>query len=340
MGGHRVAVVGATGAVGQELLHILEEREFPVAELKVLASARSVGREVEFTGERLKVEEARPEAFAGLDLAFFAAGGSVSEALVPEAVKRGTVCIDNTSAFRLDPQTPLVVPEVNPEDVRWHRGIIANPNCSTIIMCVALYPLHQAARVKRVVVSTYQAVSGAGAKAMETLRSQSQAILEGRKFVPQVLPYAKAPKHYPIAFNLIPQIDVFAEQGYTKEEWKMVKETQKIMHAPEIAVTATTVRVPVFRCHSESVNVETERKLSVEEARRLLSAAPGVVVMDDPAQMLYPMPDRLSGKDEVFVGRVREDLTIPCGLNLWVVGDQIRKGAALNAIQIAELLDA
>ncbi|MGE5507067.1 MAG: aspartate-semialdehyde dehydrogenase [Chitinophagales bacterium] len=338
MSGYRVAVVGVTGAVGQELLHILEERNFPVAELKALASARSVGREVEFRGEKVKVAEATPESFAGVEIAFFSAGGGVSQTLVPEAVRRGAVCIDNTSAFRLDPEVPLVVPEVNPEDIKWHRGIIANPNCSTIIMVVALNPLHQAAKVKRVVVSTYQAVSGAGAQAMEVLRAQSRAVIEGRDFTPEILPYGKAPRHYQIAFNLLPQIDVFAEAGYTKEEWKMVHETQKIMHAPEVKVTATTIRVPVFRCHSESVNVEMERKLTVEEARRILAAAPGVVVQDDPANMEYPMPAELSGRDEVFVGRVREDLTVDSGLNLWVVGDQIRKGAALNAIQIAERL--
>lgn len=338
MSGHRVAVVGATGAVGQELLQILEERAFPIDDLKVLASARSAGREVVFKGERLRIEEAKPESFQGVEVAFFSAGGSVSEALVPEAVRRGAVCIDNTSAFRLDPKIPLVVPEVNPEDISWHSGVIANPNCSTIIMCVALQPLHRAARIKRVVVSTYQAVSGAGAQAMEVLRAQSRAVLDGRDVSPEILPCAKAPRHYPIAFNLIPQIDVFAEGGYTKEEWKMVRETQKIMHDPGIAVTATTVRVPVFRCHSETLNIETERKLSPEEARRLLADAPGVVVMDDPAQLVYPMPTDLSGRDEVFVGRIREDFSVERGLNLWVVGDQIRKGAALNAIQIAELL--
>lgn len=331
-------MVGVTGAVGQELLHILEERNFPVAELKPLASARSAGRTVEFCGEKVKVAEATPESFAGVDIAFFSAGGGVSEALVPEAVRRGAVCIDNTSAFRMHPEVPLVVPEVNPEDIRLHRGIIANPNCSTIIMCVALYPLHQAATVKRVVVSTYQAVSGAGAQAMEVLRAQSRAVLDGGEVTPEILPYGKGPRHFQIAFNLLPQIDAFAEGGYTKEEWKMVGETQKIMHAPEVKVTATTIRVPVFRCHSESVNIETERKLSVEEAHRILAAAPGVMVQDDPANQEYPMPAGLSGRDEVFVGRVREDFTVAAGLNFWVVGDQIRKGAALNAIQIAERL--
>jgi aspartate-semialdehyde dehydrogenase len=340
LGGYRVAVVGATGVVGQELLRILAERDFPLDDLKLLASGRSAGREVAFQESLMRVEEARAESFEGVDVAFFMAGGGVSEALVPEAVKRGAVCIDNTSAFRMDPGTPLVVPEVNPEDIRWHKGVIANPNCSTIIMCVALQPLHLAARIKRIVVSTYQAVSGAGAQAMEVLRAQSRAVLDGYEVEPEILPYAKAPKHYPIAFNLLPQIDVFADHGYTKEEWKMVRETQKILHAPDLKVTATTIRVPVFRCHSESVNVETERKLSVAETRELLAAAPGVVVLDDPAEMLYPMPADLSGRDEVFVGRVREDLSVDCGLNLWVVGDQIRKGAALNAIQIAELLGA
>lgn len=338
MGGYRVAVVGVTGAVGQELLRILEERGFPIDELKLLASARSAGREVTFRGTPVKVEEATPERFQGVDLAFFMAGGSVAEALVPAAVNRGAVCIDNSSAFRMDPKVPLVVPEVNPEDLRWHEGVIANPNCSTIIMCVAVQPLHRAARVKRIVVSTYQAVSGAGAPAMAALKAQSQAYLDGAEIVPEILPYAKAPRHYQIAFNLIPQIDVFAGDGYTKEEWKMVRETQKILHEPDLRITATTIRVPVFRCHSESVNLETAEKLTVAEAQRLLSAAPGVVVLDDPAAMLYPMPAELSGRDEVFVGRVREDDTVPCGLNLWVVGDQIRKGAALNAIQIAELL--
>lgn len=340
MGGYRVAVVGATGAVGQEILRLLAEREFPIDDLRLLASGRSAGREVDFRDSTFRVEEAKPESFEGVDIAFFSAGGSVSEALVPEAVKRGAVCIDNTSAFRMDPATPLVVPEVNPEDLQWHKGIIANPNCSTIIMCVALQPLHLAANIRRVVVSTYQAVSGAGAQAMEVLRTQSRAVLDGYEVEPSILPYGKGAKHYPIAFNLLPQIDGFGEAGYTKEEWKMVRETQKIMHAPDLKVTATTVRVPVFRCHSESINVETDRKLSVAEVKEILSAAPGVVVMDDPEEMAYPMPADLSGRDEVFVGRIREDLTVDSGLNLWVVGDQIRKGAALNAIQIAELLGA
>ncbi|HHV62311.1 MAG TPA: aspartate-semialdehyde dehydrogenase [Firmicutes bacterium] len=332
----KVAVVGATGAVGEEILSILDERRFPVRELRLLASERSEGKIVRFRGAELKVEKARPESFDGIEFAFFSAGAKVSLDLAPEAVKRGAIVIDNTSAFRMEPEVPLVVPEVNPEDIKKHKGIIANPNCSTIIMVVALKPLHDAARIKRVVVSTYQAVSGAGARAMQALEEESKAYLEGRAVEPSILPFAKAPVHYQIAFNLIPHIDVFMENGYTKEELKMVFETQKIMGDSTIAVTATTVRVPVFRSHSESINVETERKLTAAEARRLLESAPGVTVLDSPGEMLYPMPLDVSGKDDVFVGRIREDNSIAKGLNLWVVGDQLRKGAALNAIQIAE----
>lgn len=336
MRSYSVAVVGATGAVGQEILSLLEERRFPVDRLKLLASTRSAGKRYRFQGEEVAVEEARPEAFRGVEVAFFSAGGSVSRELAPAAVERGAVVIDNTSAFRLEPEVPLVVPEVNPEDIRSHCGIIANPNCSTIIMLVAIAPLHRAAGIRRVVVSTYQAVSGAGAQAMEALKEQVQAYVEQREVNPRLLPYAVAARHFPIAFNLIPQIDVFAEEGYTKEEWKMVRETQKILHAPELRVTATTVRVPVFRCHSESINLELERPLSPEEAREILRRAPGVQVWDDPAAMEYPMPLAVTGKDDVYVGRIRRDLTVEAGLNLWVVGDQIRKGAALNALQIAE----
>ncbi|NPV52870.1 MAG: aspartate-semialdehyde dehydrogenase [Firmicutes bacterium] len=336
MSGFKVAVVGATGAVGEEILSILDEKRFPIKELKLLASERSEGKVVRFQGVELKVEKAKPESFDGVEFAFFSAGAKVSLDLVPEAVKRGAVVIDNTSAFRMDPEVPLVVPEVNPGDIKKHKGIIANPNCSTIIMVVALKPLHDAARVKRIVVSTYQAVSGAGARAMQALEEESRAYLEGRPVEPGILPFAKAPVHYQIAFNLIPHIDVFMENGYTKEELKMVFETQKIMGDSAIAVTATTVRVPVFRSHSESVNIETERKLTAAEAKRLLGSAPGITVLDSPGEMLYPMPLDVSGKDNVFVGRIREDNSIEKGLNLWVVGDQLRKGAALNAIQIAE----
>jgi len=265
-----------------------------------------------------------------VDLALFA-GGAASKEFARPAVSCGAVVIDNSSTFRLEPDVPLVVPEVNPEAVKDHKGIIANPNCSTIQMVVALKPLHDAARIRRVVVSTYQAVSGAGAEAMEELRSQVPAVLSGQTVQPEVFPW-------PIAFNLFPHIDVFLENGYCKEEMKMILETQKIMAAPEMRITATTVRVPVFVGHSEAVNVETEKKLTAEEARRLLAAAPGVVVEDDPARNLYPLPIRAAGRDEVFVGRVREDFSVECGLNLWIVADNLRKGAATNAVQIAELL--
>ncbi|MCL4516252.1 MAG: aspartate-semialdehyde dehydrogenase [Firmicutes bacterium] len=335
---YQTAVLGATGAVGEEILSILAERDFPVGGLKLLASGRSAGKKLVFRGREYTVEEAGPDSFKGVEIAFFSAGGGVSQEFAPIAVEAGAVVIDNTSAFRMDPRVPLVVPEVNASDLEWHQGIIANPNCSTIIMVVALNPIHQAAGIKRIVVSTYQAVSGAGARAIEALKDQVRAYAESRVVEPSLFPYARAARLYPIAFNLIPHIDIFGEAGYTKEEWKMVNETRKIMHDASMAVTATTVRVPVFRCHSESVNVETHRKLSAAEARELLSGAPGVVVQDDPEHQVYPMPLDGSGKDPVFVGRIREDLSIANGLNLWVVGDQIRKGAALNAIQIAEYL--
>lgn len=335
---YTVAVVGATGAVGEEILSILQERRFPISELVLLASERSEGKEIEFMGEVLRVRRATPESFQGVDIAFFSAGGDVSRSLAPEASRRGAVVIDNTSAFRMDPQVPLVVPEVNPEDIRNHKGIIANPNCSTIIMAVAIKPIYDAAGIKRIVVSTYQAVSGAGARALSALLSETRDYIEGKSVNPEVLPFAKAPKHYQIAFNLIPQIDMFAEGAYTKEEWKMVNETRKILHDPELKVTATTVRVPVFRCHSESINVETKEKLSRSEVVEILSRAPGVQVLDSPEDMLYPMPLDISGKDDVYVGRIREDNSCERGLNLWVVGDQLRKGAALNAIQIGEIL--
>ncbi|NPV79908.1 MAG: aspartate-semialdehyde dehydrogenase [Firmicutes bacterium] len=336
MNGFNVAIVGATGAVGRELLSILEERNFPVKEIRLLSSERSAGKSLGFKGTACKVERATGESFKGIDVAFFSAGGQVSKDLAPRAVESGALVIDNTSAFRMDPDVPLVVPEVNPEDIRLHKGIIANPNCSTIIMVVALKPIDDRARIKRIVVSTYQAASGAGARAMQELLEESRKYLAGEAVEPAILPYASAPKHFQIAFNLIPQIDVFGEMYYTKEEWKMVHETRKILHRQDIKITATTVRVPVMRCHSESVNLELERRLTREETIEVLSSAPGVKVMDVPEEMVYPMPLDLSGKDEVYVGRIREDNSLPSGLNLWVVGDQIRKGAALNAIQIAE----
>ncbi|HBT47814.1 MAG TPA: aspartate-semialdehyde dehydrogenase [Peptococcaceae bacterium] len=325
-----VAVVG-TGAVGQTFLQVLAERNFPVGKLKVLATSRSAGKTVRFKDRDYTVEETTPASFEGVDLALFA-GGEASKLFAREATARGAVVIDNSSTFRLDPEVPLVVPEVNPQDVRWHKGIIANPNCSTIQMVVALKPLHDAARIKRVVVATYQAVSGAGQEAIEELRQQSRQVLEGEQEIRgSVFPYQ-------IAFNCLPHIDVFLENGYTKEEMKMVYETQKIMGDPGIRVTATTVRVPVFNGHSEAVTVETERKLTAQEAREILRRAPGIVVVDDPQGKAYPLAVQASGRDEVFVGRIREDISVESGLNLWVVADNLRKGAATNAVQIAEVL--
>lgn len=330
MAGYNVVVVGASGAVGHELIRVLDERKFPLNRLKLCATARSAGKQIMFRGEAITVEETGPVSFNDMDVALFA-GGAASLEFGPAAVERGCVVIDNSSNYRLNPEVPLVVPEVNPEDVKWHRGIIANPNCSTIIMVVVLKPIHDAAKIKRVVVSTYQAVSGAGQEGIEELDAQTRAIMAGEEYPPKKFAYQ-------IAFNLIPHIDVFQEMDYTKEEWKMVKETHKIMHDSTIGITATTVRVPVFRSHSESINIETERKLTAREAREILSGAPGVVVIDDPAGKKYPMPLFCSDRDEVFVGRIREDNSIDKGLNIWVVADQIRKGAATNAVQIAELL--
>lgn len=328
---YTVAVVGATGAVGRTMLKVLEERDFPVGKIVPLASTRSQGQEVIFRGVPVTVQEARPEAFAGVDLALFSAGKDVSLHLAPEAVKRGAVVVDNSNAFRMDPAVPLVVPEVNPESLKAHQGLIANPNCSTIQMVVVLKPLHDRARVKRVVVSTYQAVSGTGLEAIAELETQSEEILTGKTIHPEVYPYQ-------IAFNVLPHIDVFDETGYTLEEWKMVRETKKIMNDDSIAVTATTVRVPVFFGHSEAVNIETAEKLTPDEARHILAGAPGVVVVDDPAHLRYPLPCMVAGRNEVFVGRIREDFSIANGLNLWIVADNVRKGAAVNAVQIAERL--
>lgn len=340
MRGYSVAIVGATGAVGMEMLSILEERNFPIEKLKLLASARSAGKGIEFRGETIIVEEVQPSSFDGVQIAFFGAGGSVSKAFVHEAVSRGCIVVDNSSAFRMDKDVPLVVPEVNGEDIKKHKGIIANPNCTTTIMVAPLKPLHDLARIRRLVISTYQAVSGAGAKGMDELEHQALAYAQDREIHPKVLPVASLEKHYQIAFNVIPQVDVFDDAGYTKEEWKMVNETRKILHDDSLKVTCTTVRVPVFRSHAESVNIEFERKVSRDEAIEVLSNAPGVVVCDDIANMEYPMPLDTSGKDAVYVGRIREDISLETGLNLWIVGDQIRKGAALNAVQIAEYLAA
>ena len=334
---YNVAILGATGAVGQEFLNLIEERNFPFAELKLLASKRSAGKKIQFMGKEYTVEEATDASFEGVDIALFA-GGAASKTFAPAAVKAGAVVIDNSSAFRMDPEVPLVVPEVNPEAIASHKGIIANPNCSTIIMVMALKPLYDVSKIKRIVVSTYQAVSGGGKEAMAELEEQVKAINEGREVVANILPGASLAKHYQIAFNLIPQIDVFKENLYTKEEMKMIDETKKIMSDDSLRITATTVRVPVYRSHAESVNVEFEDEISVEKAREVLAAFPGVTLTDNPDEQVYPMPLETSGKNDVEVGRIRKDYSIDNGLNFWVCGDQIRKGAALIALQIAEYM--
>lgn len=328
---YNVAVVGVTGAVGAEMLEVLEARKFPVETLLPLASSRSAGGTVSFRGEELAITVLAPDSFKGIDLALFSAGSEVSKEFAPVAVKAGAVVIDNSAAWRMNQDVPLIVPEVNPQEVSRHRGIIANPNCSTIQMVVALKPLHDQARLKRIVVTTFQSVSGTGKEAMDELMDECRDLLGFKEAQPQVYPFQ-------IAFNCLPQIDEFLPTGYTKEEMKLVHETRKIMGDHTIQITATTVRVPVYIGHSESVNIETERKLTANDARAILSAAPGVLVCDDPARKLYPMPLDVVGKDEVYVGRVREDESIPNGLNLWIVADNLRKGAALNAVQIAELL--
>lgn len=331
--GFTVAVVGATGAVGTEMLRILEQRKFPIQDLIPLASFKSAGKTVVFKGRELSVRVLDEKSFKGVEIALFSAGGSVSEKFAPIAASSGSVVIDNTSAFRMDPDVPLVVPEVNPHAIRDYtkKGIIANPNCSTIQMVVALKPIHDRARIKRIVVSTYQSVSGTGMRAILELEDQVKAWVEGRPLERKVYPHT-------IAFNCLPHIDVFFEDGYTKEEIKMVNETKKIMEDDSIRITATTVRVPVFRGHSEAINIETEKKLTVQEAREILSRAPGVKLWDDPSNNRYPMPILAAGGDETWVGRIREDNSVENGLNLWVVADNLRKGAALNAIQIAEIL--
>jgi len=328
---YAVAVVGATGAVGREMIEILEERKFPVGELRLLASERSVGEEVAYRGKELPVDLLADGALGGLDFALFSAGAEVSRRFAPVAVQKGAIVIDNSSAFRMEPKVPLVVPEVNPGALAKHQGLIANPNCSTIQMVVGLKPLHDAAKIRRIVVSTYQSVSGTGKEAMDELLEQTRAILAFQSAEPKVYPHQ-------IAFNCLPHIDDFDASGYSKEELKLVNETRKILGDPSIQITATTVRVPVFRGHSESVNIEMERPLSANEARALLSATPGVIVMDDPKRAVYPLPLEASGQDGVYVGRVREDRSVEHGLNLWIVSDNLRKGAALNAIQIAEAL--
>jgi aspartate-semialdehyde dehydrogenase len=331
--GFKVIIAGATGAVGIKFREILEQRRFPVKELRLLASSRSVGKKLPFKGKEIPVEELKLESFKGDEIVLASAGGDVSKWFARDAAKKGCITIDNTSAFRMEKDVPLVVPEVNPLDVKWHPGIIANPNCSTIQMVVALKPLHDAAKIKRIVVSTYQSVSGKGLKAIDELEQQTKAWAEGKP-IPKPSAFA-----HQIAFNCLPHIDSFLPNGYTKEEIKMVNETKKIMGDQSIQVTATTVRVPVFYAHSETVNIETEKKLTVAQAKELLKNAPGVIVIDDPSKNEYPLAIDAAGKDEVFVGRIREDESIPNGLNLWVVSDNIRKGAALNAIQIAEVMN-
>ena len=334
---YNVAILGATGAVGQEFLNLIEERNFPFANLKLLASKRSAGKKIQFMGKEYTVEEATDDSFKDAQIALFA-GGAASKAFAPAAVKAGAVVVDNSSAFRMDPEVPLVVPEVNPGDIAKHKGIIANPNCSTIIMVMALKPLYDLSKIKRVVVSTYQAVSGGGKEAMAELEQQVNDIVAGKEVTANILPGAALAKHYQIAFNLIPQIDVFQDNLYTKEEMKMVNETKKIMGDDNIKVTATTVRVPVYRSHAESVNVEFEDEVSVEAAKKALAAFPGVIVKDNPAEQEYPMPLDTSGKNDVEVGRIRKDFSNDNTLNFWVCGDQIRKGAALNTLQIAEYM--
>lgn len=332
-----VAILGATGAVGQEFIKLIEERDFPFENLKLLASSRSAGTKLTVKRKEYVVEEATPESFEGIEIALFA-GGSISKTLAPEAVKRGAIVIDNSSAFRMDPEVPLVIPEVNKEDILTHKGIIANPNCSTIIMLLGLKPLHDLSPIKRVVVSTYQAVSGAGKEGLEELKNQIVQSVNGEELTAEILPTGSCPKHYPIAFNLIPQIDVFLENDYSKEEMKMVMETQKILHDDSIQVVPTTVRVPVYRSHSESVLVETEQPVSVEAFRKACQSFPGLIVKDNLKEQEYPMPMYTSDKDDCEIGRIRKDLFNDKGMNFWIVGDQIRKGAALNALQIAEYI--
>lgn len=329
--GVRLAIVGATGAVGQEMIKVLEQRRFNVKELICLADPREAGTPIKFRTETFKVQAVSEAAFQTADLALFAVNTEISRELAPLAMKNNCLVIDNSYAFRLEEGVPLVVPEVNPEDISLHKGIIANPNCSTIIMVVAINPIHRAARLKRVIVSTYQAVSGAGKAGLEELDANVRAFMDGVPMQPQVF-------QHPIAFNIIPHIDVFEENDYTREEMKMIWEARKIMHAPELKIAPTAVRVPVYRSHSESINLETENPLSIEEVKRILAEAPGIAVQDDPASNLYPMPLYCSNTDEVYVGRIRKDLSIDNGIALWVVADQIRKGAATNAIQIAEIV--
>jgi aspartate-semialdehyde dehydrogenase len=326
-----VAVAGATGAVGREMLEVLEERKFPVSELVALASERSEGERVEFRGKNVIVRKLNRDSFKDVDIALFSAGAERSLEFVPAAIKSGAIVIDNSSAFRMDPKVPLVVPEVNAHALKKHNGIIANPNCSTIAMVMVLKPIHDKVKIRRVVVTTFQSVSGTGKEAMDELAQQTVALLNFKDVETKVYPHQ-------IAFNCIPHIDSFLDNGYTREEQKMAQETGKIMEDDSIRVTATAVRVPVFRCHSESVNIEMEAGMSANDVRAVLAAAPGVMVYDDPKKDLYPLAIDVVGKDEIYAGRIREDESVKNGINLWIVSDNLRKGAALNAVQIAELL--
>jgi aspartate-semialdehyde dehydrogenase len=329
MSAYNVAILGATGLVGREFLKIIEQRKFPVASLRLLASARSAGKKIRVNGVDIEVEEAGVNSFKGIDIALFSAGASASRRFAPMAIESGAAVVDNSSAFRVDENIPLVVPEVNPEDIDWHKGIIANPNCSTIQMVVALAPLHRVNPIKRIIVATYQAVSGSGVAAVAELTEESRRLLDGEKASPHIYPHQ-------IAFNTLPHIDVFLDDGYTREEWKMMVETRKIMHQPEMPVSATCVRVPVYTSHSEAVQIELSREMSADEARKILAVAPGVKVLDNPDVNHYPMPWQAAGTDDVFVGRIRADSSLKTGLAMWVVADNLRKGAALNTVQIAE----
>jgi aspartate-semialdehyde dehydrogenase len=330
-----VAVVGATGVVGRTMIQVLTEREFPVGELRLLASGRSAGRMVSIDGRSYEIGEATPESFDGVDIALFSAGGDISAVLAPEAAGRGATVIDNSSAWRMDPAVPLVVSQVNPEDLARHEGIVANPNCSTMQLAPPLMALRDAVGIERVVVDTYQSVSGTGGDALAELEGQIRAHVAGEPKTASVYPH-------PIAFNALPEIDVFLDSGYTKEEWKVVAESRKILHLPELRISCTAVRVPVFVCHSEAVHVETRDPITPERARALFAAVPGVVVQDDPAGHVYPLATEAAGRDEIFVGRVRHDPSIPDdrGLAFWVVSDNLRKGAATNAVELAEVLVA
>lgn len=337
MNEYSVAVVGATGAVGTKMIEMLENAAFPIKNVKLLASKRSAGKKLLFNGKEIEVQETTNEAFDGIDIALFSAGGNISQQFAPEAVKRGAIVIDNTSAYRMDPEVPLVVPEVNAEALKNHKGIIANPNCSTIQMVAALQPIRNKFGLNRVIVSTYQAVSGAGNAALKEMRDQAQQMLNNEPYEAQILPSGGDKKHFPIAFNVLPQIDVFDEEGYTKEEWKMTNETKKIMGDDAIKVSATCVRVPVVFGHSESVYIEVEDKTaSVEQIQAVLREAPGISLQDDPTQQVYPTALATQGEKEVFVGRIRKDLDDEVGYHMWIVSDNLLKGAAWNSVQIAE----